>query len=255
MSRTVILAWFLLCCQPSSALVGGATPSEGKGVGRHVVLIVGSRGTSCSGAVIASDLLLTAAHCVLPGAEYKLVAFTAAHAPELKDVVSVAAHPRFDLPNLLSHRATADVAILKLAAALPANQPAAALAAPHPPIEPGTRFLVAGYGVAIRDDGKSGGLLRVATLVAVGHPGNLQLRLVDPITEGKTAGLGACAGDSGAPVFDVGAQEPAIIGIVSWSTGPSATAGCGGLTGVTPLPLYHDWIFETARRFGSPIGL
>ncbi len=44
-----------------------------------------------------------------------------------------------------------------------------------------------------------------------------------------------------------------VIGVVSWSTGPNASAGCGGFTGVTPLSLYRGWIVETAKALGSPL--
>jgi hypothetical protein len=62
-------------------------------------------------------------------------------------------------------------------------------------------------------------------------------------------GLGACTGDSGAPVFANGA----IIGVVSWSTGPRNAAGCGGLTGVTPLALYRSWITDSAKLLGNQL--
>jgi secreted trypsin-like serine protease len=95
--------------------------------------------------------------------------------------------------------------------------------------------------------------VRAASLVATGQPGTLQIRLVDPATQGQRAGLGACTGDSGAPVFrDLGAG-PAVIGVVSWSTGPNLSDGCGGLTGVTPLARYRAWIVEQAGKFGSPL--
>jgi hypothetical protein len=41
--------------------------------------------------------------------------------------------------------------------------------------------------------------------------------------------------------------------VVSWSTGANNAAGCGGLTGVTPLTLYKDWIVKTARSWGAAI--
>jgi hypothetical protein len=41
--------------------------------------------------------------------------------------------------------------------------------------------------------------------------------------------------------------------VVSWSTGAKNAAGCGGLTGVTPLTLYRDWILQTARAWGTPL--
>ena len=41
--------------------------------------------------------------------------------------------------------------------------------------------------------------------------------------------------------------------MVSWSTGPKLSAGCGGLTGITPLVRYRAWIVDTARALGSPL--
>ena len=56
---------------------------------------------------------------------------------------------------------------------------------------------------------------------------------------------------SGAPVFEDKQGGPAIVGVVSWSTGPNGSAGCGGMTGVTPLTLYRDWIVQTAQKWGA----
>jgi secreted trypsin-like serine protease len=119
-------------------------------------------------------------------------------------------------------------------------------------VAPGDPFTVAGLGVAVRGDGKSGGTVRAASLVATGKPGNLQIRLVDAASRGEKDGLGACTGDSGAPVFAMNGA-PAVIGVVSWSTGPRNSAGCGGLTGVTPLFLYRDWITRTAKILGNQL--
>ena len=122
---------------------------------------------------------------------------------------------------------------------------------PNIPIVVGSRFTIAGIGVTVRGDGKSGGAIRVAGLVATGKPGTLQIRLVDPVSQGTRDGLGACTGDSGGPVFEDKESGPVIVGVVSWSTGPNGSAGCGGLTGVTPLTLYRDWILQTARQWGA----
>ena len=73
---------------------------------------------------------------------------------------------------------------------------------PNIPIAVGGRFTIAGIGVTVRGDGKSGGTIRVAGLVATGKPGTLQIRLVDPVGQGTRDGLGACTGDSGGPVFE-----------------------------------------------------
>jgi secreted trypsin-like serine protease len=247
MRRFAIAALACLLASPAVAIVGNA-PAAILG-GRHAVMIVGSRGTFCTGAAIARDLVLTAAHCVLPGADYKLVEFDAARQPKLLDVRTIARHPNFNLQTLLGHRATADVALLKLAAPLPQGILPASLGNAARAPSPGDRYAITGYGVAVQGDGKSSGELRSASLAATGKPGNLQIRLVDPATGGARAGLGACTGDSGAPVYD----GSALIGVVSWSTGPNMTAGCGGITGVTPLTLYRGWITGEARRLGSPL--
>jgi secreted trypsin-like serine protease len=95
--------------------------------------------------------------------------------------------------------------------------------------------------------------VRAANLVATGKPGTLQIRLHDAVTKGEKAGLGACTGDSGAPVFRVDAGHASVIGVVSWSTGPGNSDGCGGLTGVTPLTLYRAWITGTAIILGNQL--
>ncbi|MGI8525862.1 MAG: S1 family peptidase [Pseudolabrys sp.] len=252
MRRLQILA-ALVCgfAAPAFAMVGDAPPAVLEG--RHAVMIVGSLGTFCTGAAIARDLILTAAHCVSPGAEYKLVEFDAAHAPQFLDVRSVSRHPQFNLQTLMAHRATADVALLKIAMPLPATIIPAPLGNSGQAPQAGERYTVTGYGLAVRHDPKTGGTLRAAQLVATGKPGNLQIRLVDPATGGASAGLGACTGDSGAPVYQGNAPAGQLVGVVSWSTGPKLAGGCGGLTGVTPITLYRGWILDEARRLGSAL--
>ena len=240
------LIWLLLCA-PAFAITGNAPSALPNG--RHAVMIVGSHGTFCTGAAIARDLVLTAAHCVEADTTYKVVEFDAARQPLLLDVREAVRHPQFDLKTLFAHRATADVALLKMAKPLPADIVPATFGGIATTPQAGATLTVTGYGVAVRGDGKTGGTLRAARLAVTGKPGNLQIRLFDPATSGTSLGMGACTGDSGAPVYD----GTALIGVVSWSTGPNASAGCGGLTGVTPLLLYRDWIVETARKFNSPI--
>jgi secreted trypsin-like serine protease len=245
----IMAALALLFAGPSHAIVGGAAPAT-DGAFRSVVTIVGSRGNSCSGTLIAPDLVLSVAHCVGPGADYKIVEYGKDRQPQLRDVKRVAAHPGFDMKTMLAHRATADVALLQLAA--PKAGPSA-IGVPSMPLAAGNRFTIAGIGVTERGNGKSAGVVRSAELVATGHPGTLQIRLFDPATNGTSAGLGACTGDSGGPVFEQQQGKPVLIGMIDWSTGPNGSDGCGGLTGVVPLTLYRDWVVQTAKQWGSTL--
>src|SRR3954452_19023556 len=93
-----MLATALMVSSPASAIVGGAAPPV-EVISRSVVTIVGSRGNFCSGALIAPNLVLTVAHCVRPGAEYRIVDYGAEGRPlpqpQLQDVKSIALHPGF----------------------------------------------------------------------------------------------------------------------------------------------------------------
>ncbi len=233
------------------AMVGGAPPATPE-FGRSIVMILGSSGTACTATAIGRDLLLTAAHCVQPGTDYKLVGSEPNQPPVLKNIIRIERHPQFDIKRLLNHLATADVALIKLAEPLPARIRTALLGSETQIVAVGDMLVVAGYGVTVRGNGRTGGTARSAALVVTGHPGPLQIRLFDPVTKGLSAGLGACAGDSGAPAFRA-SGELSIIGVVSWSTGPNLTAGCGGLTGLTPLARCRAWIVDIARELGTPL--
>ncbi len=110
--------WFLLLAASAlhplsiKAMVGGAPTVRDP---EPEVMKVGSRGNSCTGIAIARDLVFTAAHCVPPGAKYKLVEFDAQRRPRLRNAQSIAHHPQFSRKTFDSGRATADVALIKFA--------------------------------------------------------------------------------------------------------------------------------------------
>src|SRR5258705_9490543 len=160
----VLAGLALLVSAPAHAIVGGGAPSA-EGVGRSIVTIVGSRGNFCTGALIAPRLVLTAAHCVQPGATYKIVEYGADRQPQLQDVKTVGIHPGFNMQAMTAHRATADVALLQLEAP-PKGKNAVVLGAPQIPIVAGSRFTIAGIGVTVRGEGRSGGALPLRAPVA-----------------------------------------------------------------------------------------
>jgi len=74
-------------------MVGGAAPAGL--AGDSVVTLVSPHG-SCSGVALASSLVLTAAHCVRPGFDYKIAEYDNSNNLKLKDVAVVRRHPGFD---------------------------------------------------------------------------------------------------------------------------------------------------------------
>jgi secreted trypsin-like serine protease len=246
MSRVVFAFIGLMLCAPAFALTGNAPPAVGYAA-RPIVMIIDPRGDLCTGTALTADLVLTAAHCVARKLDYQVKTFQTGQTISVR---AIAPHPQFNLANYAASRATADLALLKLAAPL-SDQVAPVKLAPERRVAPGETLTIAGFGVTAAGTARGLGIPRMATLSVTGQPGGLQIRLYDLATRGKRIGLGACTGDSGAPAFEPASE--AVIGVVSWSTAPGDEEGCGGLTGVTPLLLYRDWIVETARRFNSPL--
>jgi secreted trypsin-like serine protease len=246
MSRVLSVIFWLCLSAPAVAVTGNAPPAS-SWAARAIVMIVDARNDLCTGTALASDLILTAAHCVARPVAYQVKAYQTGVAIPVR---SIARHPRFDRASYAASRATADVALIKLAAPLPDIVIPASLAAPRR-VAAGETLIIAGFGVTIAGTARGLGQPRMATLTVTGNPGSLQIRLYDIATRNAQAGLGGCTGDSGAPAYD--GEGPLVIGVVSWSTAPGDEEGCGGLTGVTPLLLYRDWIVDTARKFNSPI--
>ena len=246
MSRVLSLIVCLVFTAPAYAVTGNA-PAATSWAARPIVMIVDARNDLCTGTALAQDLVLTAAHCVMRQVDYQIKAYqTGVSIP----VRTIARHPRFDPASYAASRTTADVALLKLAGPLPDIVTPATLAAPRR-VEAGETLTIAGFGVTLAGTARGLGQPRMATLTVTGRPGALQIRLYDTATRNVQAGLGGCTGDSGAPAFD--GEGPLVIGVVSWSTAPGDEEGCGGLTGVTPLLLYRDWVVDMARKLNSPI--
>jgi len=246
MPRLVAALAALMLSTSAYAVTGDAPPAP-LWAARPMVMIVDNKGDLCTGTALARDLVLTAAHCLARPLRYAVKAYQTGDETKVATIVR---HPRFNLSDYARARATADVALVKLAAPLPDIVVPAALAAERR-VEAGETLTIAGFGVTRAGTARGLGLPRAASLTVTGNPGSLQVRLYDPATRNARAGLGACTGDSGGPAYD--GEGPLVIGIVSWTTAAGNEEGCGGLTGVTPLLLYRAWIVDTAAKLGSPI--
>jgi hypothetical protein len=245
--RLVLAAALLILAMPARAIVGGSPAAEHE---TSVVMIVSDRGSFCSAGVLAPTLLLTAGHCVRPGANYRLLTYEAG-APVLSPLGRIVLHPRFNPDAYDRRQFVIDLALVSLAAPLPATYRPLALPAAAEEGVMGARYLILGYGLAKRGDGKSGGTLRQAELVGVPLQSDVQLRLADP----QKRTIGACQGDSGGPAFRVSdaqgeASPPVLVGILGSARG-STGRGCGGFSGVALIGTALPWIRETAEALGA----
>jgi hypothetical protein len=116
------------------------------------------------------------------------------------------------------------------------------------PVAPGARLVLVGYGMSTAGDRTTSGTARMTMLTLNSQSSGL-LTLSDAALSPEGVRLGGCGGDSGAPTFAIAAGVPTLVGIVL-----GGETNCSGMTFVTPLSPYHDWLIETASKLGSPLG-
>ena len=246
---------------PAFAISAGSVTRDPNGIRSSVVQIESTHGELCSGVVIAPDLILTAAHCVLQRANYRVVAVDRRFRRYTIRAVAAAMHPAFVAGTTPRNQPGVDLAILKLESSLTTDF------TPLDPryagtVSPGEPVSIAGFGLTSERERKSARVLREANLVTLGtlKVANQVLVMADRRRLAITAGAGACRGDSGGPIVRGGPGNYQLLGIVSWSSGAResrvATA-CGGLTAVTPVLDHGDWIARRSydlRRFASERG-
>ena len=220
------------------------------GLRRSVVRVESSRGEICSGAVIAPDLVLTAAHCVDDRAGYRVVVVDRGFRQRVVRAIAAAMHPAFVHGTTPRTQPGVDLAILKLEQPLggdfvPLDPRAASRVASGEPVE------IAGFGVEAESKKGSARVLRQTQVVSLGtlQVANRVLVVADGERLARVPGAGACRGDSGGPIVRRGPGGYQLVGIVSWSSGAMASrraTACGGLTAVTPVAEHASWIAARA---------
>ena len=239
--RFVVAASIALLAQPAAAIVGPS--QEATAFADRVVMVLQRRGSAagfCTGIVIAPHAVLTAAHCVPPGADLRIHFRDADGRPVLLPVASVVRHPGYRPDAVAKRERSVDLAVVRLAEPLPDRFRPAELATASGAM-PGAPFRVLGFGVVREGDGASSGTLREADLAARLPLSAVLLWANDP----NHQGAGACTGDSGGPVLDA---SGAVAALTLWAAGDGARQ-CGALTQALWLAPYRAWIeAETAGR-------
>jgi hypothetical protein len=236
---------------PAQAVLQGTTTRDPNGLRRSVVSVENSAGELCSGAVIGPDLVLTAAHCMMDQASYRVMAVNRSFRPRSFRVVATTVHPAFVPGTTPRTQPGVDLAILKLETPLgPEFTPLDPTLSGR--VETGGTVTLAGFGVLSERLRRTARVLRQTDLVSLGpvDVANRVLIVADRNNLAQTTGAGACRGDSGGPVLAGRPGGYRLFGITSWSSGALRTrepSACGGLTAVTPIADHIGWVMEGIR--------
>ncbi len=85
----------LAAAQPALAVIAASTPRDVQGSRASTVRVETSRGELCSGAVIAPQIVLTAAHCLMDGGSISVVSLDSRFKARRQLVLAVLPHPSF----------------------------------------------------------------------------------------------------------------------------------------------------------------
>ncbi|CAH1652840.1 Trypsin-like serine protease [Hyphomicrobiales bacterium] len=245
-----------VAAQPARAVVGGTDSRDAHGARAWTVRVETSRGELCSGAVIAPEIVLTAAHCLMGGGSISVVSLDTRFRARRQLVVAVLPHPSFVPGTTPRTQPGTDLALLRLAQPLPGDIELLTLGGG---LWQGETVTMAGFGLSAENNKSTARRLRETPLLNAGNytTQNTVKVAVDIAARGEAPGAGACRGDSGGPVLRGSPRSRDLVGIVSWSSGPLNTRArriCGGFTAITPVSEHRSWISEGSTRlltFGS----
>jgi secreted trypsin-like serine protease len=226
---------------PAFAIVGGEEASSSSSARRYTVIVQSQKGELCSGAVIARNLVLTAAHCVTPKTKYRVISFDQNFVPTAIGVAAAARNPSFKLRGRPDQQTGLDIAVLELSEPLSGDIKPLAISSDLGVLSPSSEVTVSGFGLSHYGDRTSAGKLRFAHLrvAGVANIGVPSLALTaDGTPEGR--GRSACLGDSGGPIVVENYFQSVLVGLVSLADAERGKVPCAGVTFATPVALPED---------------
>lgn len=232
-----VVSFGVAATMPALALGGSAASTSAWGLDAHVVMVLGTRGSVCTGTLLSQNVVVTAAHCTA-GSKHLAIAYFEDGRPVLQPVRSVARNPGFSSKTAVS----VDIALVRLESDLPSRFRPMRIADASAGSEVGDSFTVAGFGLADERDYKSAGTLRSARVDLLPRlfPRFLRIGLGGRLDE-----LAICKGDSGGPVV----ADGALVGVVYAAERTGKARTCGATAQAVRLAPQAAWITSVLARW------
>ncbi len=262
--KTIIFALLLAASLSAYAdlnthIFGGTAVQAGDPIASTTVFVSGKTHLGyyvCSGSLIAQDIVVTAAHCVVDGEQnaFRIIFKTDVPVsyltekpsvsdddPSVRQTYGAIANPDYD--KKLTQDAH-DIAIIRIRGDLPSGYQPATLLDPQAVLTAGEAVTLAGYGSTNPYlSGKGGELNKVVVNIkqTLG-----QTEVVVDQTEGK----GGCWGDSGGPAFVQNGNQLLLWGLTNRAF-PQDERTCNHGAVYTRITDYSDFIASSEATLRS----
>lgn len=253
----------------SYGIVGGQVLGSGNELSSSTVLILNIDNNKdvsiCTGTLIDTDKVLTAAHCAPPSARVTAIAFTnnvgcVGSAPKrtLRAVIDKAVNKDYSHSNSI-YDATNDIAILKFKGSIPEGYKIRSLPSAGFSAAPSDTLVMSGYGTTAEKAGDSG-TLRFTKSSASNILGKsfFLARANRTVSVDKTIIVeqprtGVCSGDSGGALYAKTKDGLTLLGITSMGVDHKAMKDsdarvCHGVAIYVDVRENLDWIREQSAK-------
>jgi len=193
------------------AIIGGQIARKGSAAAYSTVRIH-TGASRCTGSIIADDMVITAAHCLVHKPDPGKLRVGFGVRPGSGGSVGV-----LDYRLQPNHRirkggytgSAFDLAVIRIRGKIPKGFGPAIILKDSAGLEENDVVVTAGYGRTIANDPESGGILRVTKLLVKRHQNAHEIVL------DSANGTATCTGDSGGPTFIEYSDTLFLFGVVS----------------------------------------
>ncbi|GIL17533.1 MAG: serine protease [Oligoflexia bacterium] len=241
--------------ESSEGIIGGSVVDSTDPLSQSTVALMDiSSGSLCTGTIVASNLVLTAAHCTssdptstvvifsttLPDSIYDIMGKTIRH------VVGGKASPLWAKLQNNQEKNWGDIALLKFSGKLPEGFKPARLLNSKKSLKDGMLAVLAGFGLM---DGvkktESSEMRKTTVSIQSVHFSETEVMF------DQSKGKGACHGDSGGPAYVTIGGKSALMGVTSRGINdPRDTCGVSSI--YTSVSAHMSWLKSTAAELMSP---